>query len=112
MRGYRPLPLPYVVCFLVLLVFAGGAGCARSVYRQQADHDAYNLIELQEQRLGEKPDEWEIDPGVDSRLNDATDPDHPPMPQDDPISHELMRTGPRDPNAQSAAPVERWERWI
>lgn len=112
MRGDRPLPLPYIVSLLVLLAFAGGTGCARSVYRQQADHDAYELIRLQTQRLDIAPQEWEIDPGVDSRLNDPNDPDHPPMPQDDAVSHEIMKTGPRDPSAQPTAATERWREFL
>jgi len=87
-------------------------GCARSVYRQQADNAAYDLIQLQSQRIDVTPNEWEIDRGVDSRLNDPSDPDRPPMPQDDPASHELMRTGPRDPKAQGTVTAQRWEEFL
>lgn len=34
------------------------------------------------------------------------------MPQDDPASHELMRTGPRDPNGQSVVTAQRWEEFL
>ena len=109
MRGSRPLPLQYIVCFLVLLTVVGGAGCARSVYRQQADHEAYDLIKLQAQRLDQPANEnWNVDRGEDSRLHDAENPDHPPMPEDDPVSHELMRVGPSKPDAQTSAPSEAW----
>lgn len=112
MCGRRPLPLPYIVSFLVLLVFAGGTGCTRSVYRQQADNDAYQLMELQAQRLDLQPQEWVIDPGVESRLNDPNDPDHPPMPEDDPASHEIMRVGPKEPGAQPSVVNERWREFL
>lgn len=112
MRGSRPLPLPYILCFIVVLVFAGLAGCARSVYRKQADHDAYDLINLQAQRLNMEPNDWNVDRPEDSRLNDPENPDHPPMPEDDPVSHELMRVGPKSPDAQAAAPQESWRKFL
>ncbi len=109
MRGSRPLPLQYIVCFLVLLTVVGGAGCARSVYRQQADHEAYDLIKLQAQRLDQPANEnWNLDRGEDSRLHDSENPDHPPMPEDDPVSHELMRAHRNNPDAQAFKQPETW----
>ncbi|MBI3468103.1 MAG: hypothetical protein HY000_34285 [Planctomycetes bacterium] len=66
------------------------AGCGRSWYRQQADQEAKELI-------AEKSDNprWSypntttyMDPR--SRFFDPSDPDHPPMPPDDPVAHRLM----------------------
>lgn len=65
-------------------------GCNRTYYREQADFEAGDLI-------AEKSNHphWQIEyrsPYVDprSRMFDPFDPDCPPMPPDDPASHELM----------------------
>jgi hypothetical protein len=68
-------------------------GCARSFYRKSADRDAYALITEKALAVnpGELPENASIDPGPDSRLFDRFNPDHPPLPPDDPLSHELMK---------------------
>ncbi|MEO8494936.1 MAG: hypothetical protein ABI614_07690 [Planctomycetota bacterium] len=78
---------------LTALLIAGvllGAGCRRGYYRQQADADALAIVyekslnphwELPRQTI-------EIDPR--SRMFDPFDRDRPPMPPDDPTSHQLM----------------------
>ncbi|MEX0820181.1 MAG: hypothetical protein WD070_11340, partial [Pirellulaceae bacterium] len=66
------------------------AGCQRGHYRERADADAYAIVyekslhphwELPRQTI-------EIDPR--SRMFDPFDRDRPPMPPDDPTSHQLM----------------------
>ena len=81
--------------FLITAAIAAGIGCsilgcARSYYRKSADHEAERLI-------AEKADNprWplpvpSIEAPADSRLFDPANPDHPPMPPDDPASHKLM----------------------
>lgn len=74
----------------LVLVAASIAGCTRAYYRKSADREVNRLI-------SEKAADprWAIKapliqaPG-DSRLFDPGDPDHPPMPADDPESHKLM----------------------
>ncbi|MEQ1862942.1 MAG: TolC family protein, partial [Chthoniobacteraceae bacterium] len=105
------MSLPYVVCFLVLLVFACGSGCSRSAYRQKADHDAYDLVSLQEQRLDLPPEERGVDPGEESRLSDPEDPDDPPMPEDDPVSRAILR-GNRGSDARPVEPPQRWKDFL
>ncbi len=61
-------------------------GCSRAWYRQQADEEV-------EQVLAEKGgylDNGLVDPRPESRLADVYDPDCPPIPPDDPASHQLM----------------------
>lgn len=68
------------------------AGCSRSWYREQADHEAAELV-AEKTLAANTPldaDPFSIRPGADSRLHDPTDPDQPPLPPDDPTSHDLM----------------------
>ena len=73
------------------LVVGSVGGCHRAMYRQQADDDARALVE-------EKSSDprWAM-PGFNIEMNPASryydgqfDPVKPPMPPDDPESHELM----------------------
>ena len=65
-------------------------GCHRSYYRRQADAEAYRLI--REKSLDPRWDtasgNIKIDP--QSRMFDPFSQDHPPIPPDDPSSHQLM----------------------
>ena len=68
------------------------AGCHRGYYRRQADNEAQRLI-----RQKSCDPRWDtsqdgtivIDP--QSRMFDPFSSDHPPIPPDDPASHQLMR---------------------
>lgn len=77
-----------VVCLIV-----GGllsAGCHRAYYREQADRDAYSIVfekSLNPQSALPRQS-IEIDPR--SRMFDPFNRDRPPMPPDDPTSHQLM----------------------
>jgi hypothetical protein len=63
------------------------------VYRQKADHDVYSALSQKAELLGIDPTHFapSIDPDPASRFFDPSNPDRPPMPPDDPLSHELMR---------------------
>ena len=66
-------------------------GCAkpRSFYRQQADSEVYSLIN--EKNCGEiATEQLAISPHPMSRMYDPFSQDCPPMPTDDPRSHQLM----------------------
>lgn len=78
-----------VVAFLSTVAFLA-SGCHRAHYRERADADAYAIVhekamnphwDLPRQTI-------EIDPR--SRMFDPFDRDRPPMPLDDPTSHQLM----------------------
>lgn len=78
-----------VFLLLLLAVLLSSTGCKREWYRQEADEEARELI-------GEKTyNRWstpfrgvEMDPR--SRFYDPYDPVRPPMPTDDPESHQFM----------------------
>ncbi|HUV63293.1 MAG TPA: TolC family protein [Sedimentisphaerales bacterium] len=92
----------WVMPFLLVSVVIAAGGCSRTGHRLQADREAYDVI-------AERNDDprWhaadygiEIDPR--SRYFDPCDPDRPPMPPDDPASHEYMRR---------VAGMKGWEHW-
>ena len=75
---------------LALICSVLNTGCHRGYYRREADADAQSLIY---QKMNDP--RWnQIDPSIsvapDSRMHDPFSADHPPLPPDDPISHELM----------------------
>jgi Outer membrane efflux protein len=65
-------------------------GCHRGYYRRQADSEARTLIreKLNDPRWCQTDPSLEISP--DSRMHDPFSADHPPLPPDDPASHQLM----------------------
>lgn len=89
----KRLPRNVLAPVSVLSLFVTGLGCTRSMYVQRADKDAYSAIAGKTELLpGEFPlrDGANITPYPDSRLFDVFDPENPPMPPDDPSSHQLM----------------------
>jgi hypothetical protein len=75
---------------LLALLVAAASGCTRAYYRQQADSEAYQLLEN-----GQRDPRWhlgryKIDVDPRSRFYDPNCPDYNPMPPDDPTAHQLM----------------------
>ncbi len=69
------------------------SGCQRAYYRAQADHEAYCIIDEKvrdSQELPPMPLRVEMDRR--SRMFNPFDPDRPPMPIDDPLSHRYMHS--------------------
>jgi len=66
-------------------------GCNRPSYRTKTNAEAYYLIDLKTNDVGEatKPYRIEVDPR--SRFFDPFNPDRPPMPEDDPVSNRYMQ---------------------
>jgi len=75
---------------LAISCLATGAGCSRTFYRQQADSDAYCLVDSKSPSAGAVPGEYRINIDPRSRMYDPYDPDVEPMPPDDPQSHRYM----------------------
>lgn len=88
-------------------------GCTRSHYRTQADRDAYELTDQKLLAAGDPPGEFRINIDPRSRMYSPYNPDYPPMPPDDPTSHQYMdvvdgmrnapqwRKAPRTPNVEN-----------
>ncbi|QDS95638.1 hypothetical protein FF011L_44360 [Roseimaritima multifibrata] len=76
---------------VVAVVSVGATGCHRAYYREQADAEAYALIDekvwhSRQENVGN----LNIEPARESRMFDPFDPDRQPMPIDDPVSHQYM----------------------
>ncbi len=67
------------------------AGCSRSFYRDQADFEAYGLIGRGAEGPGWELKDYSIEAAPQSRMHDPYCPNWPPMPTDDPTSHQLMQ---------------------
>lgn len=66
-------------------------GCSRSFYRQQADNEAYCIIDHKAACSDGEPGSYSIAVDPRSRMYDPHDPDCEPMPPDDPTSNKLMQ---------------------
>ncbi|MFK7738647.1 MAG: TolC family protein [Pirellulaceae bacterium] len=75
---------------LALLVMLAATACTRSHYRQAADQEAYCLIGEKSADPRWHAPRYDIALDAQSRYYDSTNPDCPPMPQDDPTAHSLM----------------------
>ena len=75
---------------LMWIMLVATSGCHRSWYRLDADAEAYQLIaqKATDPRWPLERFTIEVDPA--SRMFDPFNPDHPPIPKDDPTSHRLM----------------------
>ncbi|MEQ8849669.1 TolC family protein [Botrimarina sp.] len=75
---------------VVAAVLAPLAGCSRTRARVTADRDAYCLIDQKSTAVGGDLGEYRLAIEPRSRMYDENDPDHPPMPPDDPVSHRYL----------------------
>ena len=78
--------MPYFSSLLVTAQF----GCSRSHYRIRADREVHHLIESGSTDPRWPLDNYTINPDPASRFYDPNPADCPPMPVDDPVSHQLM----------------------
>jgi len=88
--GPREMRLQGAVWLAVSMSVLLVAGCRPSFYRRQADLEAYQLIGEKAQDPRWSLADYSVDPDPSSRIFDPFDPDHEPMPPDDPESHRLM----------------------
>ncbi len=98
MKSSKLCPMPgfaraflFCLCGIVAATFlATSLSCTRPYYRRQADREVNALIDSKAAALGMAPGQYRIAVDPKSRMFDPNSPDCPPMPPDDPISHELM----------------------
>jgi hypothetical protein len=61
-------------------------GCTRSFFRKQADEEVSEVL-AQKDKYGDwRIEQFHVYPDPRARFADSTDPDHPPMPPDDPAA--------------------------
>jgi hypothetical protein len=75
---------------MALAVLALG-GCTRTFYRTQADQQVYTLVEQKACNPDWPMPDFSVYPNPRARFYDPYDPDHEPMPPDDPNSHAYMK---------------------
>ena len=97
MRADTQIRFGRLLCCLALL-----SGCSQTEYRLQADREAYSTIAERNNDPRWAADDYSIDVDPRSRYFDAYDPDHSPMPQDDPTAHQYMHL---------VDGMEGWEYW-
>jgi outer membrane protein TolC len=76
---------------ILLIGLAITAGCTRAYYRRQADEEVNCIVDNKSLAVGSAPGQFRIDIDPRSRMYDGSNPDCPPMPPDDPASHQLMQ---------------------
>ncbi len=90
-RCVQPNPMATAICaVLIALCLWGAAGCSRQHYRRQADAEVLGLLAEKSNDPRWELHDYRFTPHRASRMYDPTSPDCPPMPPDDPASHQLM----------------------
>lgn len=80
-----------LLAFFAVALITSTFGCTRRHYRRQADQEVNCIIDNKAKAVGSNPGEFRINADPRSRMYDANNPDCPPMPPDDPVSHQLMK---------------------
>jgi hypothetical protein len=76
---------------LLLPILIASAGCTRTFWRGRADREvAYLVAEKSNNARWALPAGFNLNMDPRSRYYDPTNPDHPPLPPDDPYSHVYM----------------------
>jgi outer membrane protein TolC len=76
--------------FSAALMLTMLSGCSRKFWREQADHDSYELIAEKMSDPAWTAPRMDITPDPRSRFFDPFDPDHTPLPPDDKAANELL----------------------
>ena len=83
-------PLLLCAALLASAACALAVGCSRSKARIRADNEVNCLVDQKSSIAGSLPGQFRIGITPESRMHDSDDPDCPPMPPDDPLSHRYM----------------------
>ena len=84
---------PFGLCALTVIIIAQlcvTPGCHRGYYRRQADVVAQRLVLEKSADPRWNTSDGKIDINPASRMFDPFSSDHPPIPPDDPASHQFM----------------------
>jgi len=85
--AYAARMIPVLLASVAITV----GGCSRTEHRLKADRAAYDAIAERNADPRWHATDYSIELDPRSRYFDPCDPDHPPMPQDDPASNQYMR---------------------
>ena len=89
----------------LLLLLVGATGCTRHFFRERADCEAAAVLRDKDQVPGAKIEQYHVYPDRRARFADATNPDRPPMPPDDPAAR-MLSPCPQKPGKAGIARVE------
>lgn len=82
--------VPWAAGLSLTLALLASGGCTRQHYRVQADREVHDLVAEKSDDPRWAVGDFSIDMDPRSRYYDSYDPDRPPMPPDDPASHQYM----------------------
>ena len=89
-KNVQKLWLRRVVSWIIILAtLVAVPSCTRPYYRRQADREVNCIIDTRRWRSARRRAQFRIDVDPKSRMFDPNSPDCPPMPPDDPISHQV-----------------------
>lgn len=86
-----PRKCAYITVLLLSVMMIASGGCSRAKHRVAADKQAYDVIAERNCDPRWHSDDFGIDADPRSRFFDPYDPDHSPIPLDDPASHQYMK---------------------
>src|SRR5438552_39872 len=99
--GRRPF-----MCLLLAGLTAVGSSCTRPFYRKQADKEVNAVLAEKDCNANWHIEQFHVYPDPRARFADPTDPDHPPMPPDDPAARILAPNPQKPPHQAGIARVE------
>jgi len=92
------------MCILLGGLTVAGGGCTRPFYRKQADKEVNEVLAEKDRYPNWAIEQYHVYPDPRARFADPTDPDHPPMPPDDPAAWD-MSPHPQKPGKAGTAMV-------
>src|SRR5262245_24685074 len=79
----------WAILGIVLIWMLASIGCTRVFYRRCVDRDVAEILHEKEVTPETKIENMQVYPDLRARFAEFTDPDHPPMPPDDPVARYL-----------------------
>ncbi len=85
----KPICRAAIWASILICVLGSSSGCTRMFYRRQADAEVNAVLREKDIFPWWKIEQMRFYPDVRARFGDATNPDRPPMPPDDPAARQL-----------------------
>ncbi len=106
LQALRALWRPTLNLALAAGLIAQTGGCTRPFFRKRADEEVAEVLAQKDKYPDWKIDNWHIYPDPKARFADPTNPDHPPMPPDDPAAYALSPNPQKPPHKDGVERVE------
>ncbi len=102
--GVRQVARRATCLVLAAAILAAQSGCTRNFYRKRADQEVDEILTEKDRYPDWHIDQFHVYPDPRARFADATCPDRPPMPPDDPAATDLA-PNPQKPGKPGVASV-------